>query len=57
MILGVFVRDVDNAEREPIDDPTGWRVIDAAGTRPSENPLIPIEGDDGIHYSSSNPNP
>ena len=47
MILGVFVRDVDsgNAEREPIDDPTGWRVIDAAGTRPSENPLIPIEGD------------
>lgn len=46
MILGVFVRDVDsgNAEREPIDDPTGWRVIGAAGTRPSENPLIPIEG-------------
>ena len=70
MILGVFVRDVDsgNAEREPIDDPTGWRVIGAAGTRPSENPLIPIEGDNTAKYkstdrttsivhSSSNPNP
>jgi hypothetical protein len=69
MILGVFVRDVDsgNAEREPIDDPTGWRVIGAAGTRPSENPLIPIEGDNTANntstdgttsvHSSSNPNP
>ncbi|KAF8813021.1 hypothetical protein BYT27DRAFT_7181978 [Phlegmacium glaucopus] len=47
MILGVLVRDVDsgNAEREPLDDPTGWRVIGAAGTRPSENPLIPIRSD------------
>ena len=69
MILGVLVRDVDsgNAEREPIDDPTGWRVIAAAGTRPSENPLIPIEGDNTANntrsdrtasiHSSSNPNP
>ena len=68
MILGVFVRDVDsgNAERDPIDDPTGWRVIGAAGTRPSENPLIPIEGDNTANntstdwttsiYSSSNSN-
>ena len=55
MILGVFVRDVDsgNAEREPIDDPTGWRVIGAAGTRPSENPLIPIEGDDTANNTST----
>ena len=55
MILGVFVRDVDsgNAEREPIDDPTGWRVIGAAGTRPSENPLIPIEDDNTANNSSS----
>ena len=47
MILGVLVRDVDsgNAEREPIDDPTGWRAMGAAGTRPSENPLIPIRSD------------
>ena len=71
MILGVLVRDVDsgNAEREPIDDPTGWRVIGAAGTRPSENPLIPIEGDNTANnisstgrtttsiHSSSTPNP
>ena len=69
MILGVFVRDVDggNAEREPIDDPTGWRVIGAAGTRPPENPLIPIEDDNTANntstdrttsiYSSSNLNP
>lgn len=68
MILGVFVRDVNsgNAEREPIEDPTGWRVGGAAGTRPSENPLIPIEGDNtanntstngttSIHSSSTNP--
>lgn len=47
MILGVLVRDVDsgNAERDPIDDPTGWRAMGAAGTRPSENPLIPIRSD------------
>ena len=47
MILGVLVRDVDsgNAEREPIDDPTGWGVMSAAGTNPSEKPLIPIGGD------------
>ena len=70
MILGVFVRDVDsgNAEREPIDDPTGWRVIGAAGTRPSEYPLIPVEGDNtanntrterttSIHSSSNSSNP
>ena len=67
MILGVFVRDVDsgNAEREPIDDPTGWRVIGAAGTRPSEKPLIPIEDDNitstdrttSIHSSSNSSNP
>lgn len=55
MILGVLVRDVDsgNAEREPIDDPTGWRVISAAGTRPSENPLIPIEGDNAANNTST----
>ena len=55
MILGVLVRDVDsgNAEREPIDDPTGWRVIGAAGTRPSENPLIPFEGDNTANNTSS----
>jgi hypothetical protein len=65
MILGVFVRDVDsgNAERKPIDDPTGWRVIGAAGTRPSENPLIPIESDNTANNTitdrttSSNSNP
>lgn len=46
MILGVLVRDVDsgNAEREPIDDPTGWKVISAAGARPSGKPLIPVKG-------------
>ena len=56
MILGVFVRDVNsgNAEREPIDDPTGWRVIGAAGTRPAENPLIPIEGDSIANNTSTN---
>lgn len=47
MILGVLVRDVDsgNDEREPLDDPTGWGVMGAAGTRPSGSPLIPIRGD------------
>jgi len=52
MILGVLVRDVDsgNAEREPIDDPTGWRVIGAAGTRSSE--ILSIRSDS----SAKNPN-
>ena len=56
MILGVFVRDVDsgNAEREPIDDPTGWRVIGAAGSRPSENPLIPIDEGDNTGMDRTN---
>lgn len=63
MILGVLVRDVDsgNAEREPIKDPTGWKYIDAAGTRPSEKPLISIGRDKNISttsiHSRSNSNP
>lgn len=38
-ILAVFIRDVDSGE--PINDPTGWDVMDAAGTRPSSAPLVP----------------
>ena len=47
MILGVLLRDVDsgNAGREPIDDPTGLGAMGAAGTRPSEEPLLPIRSD------------
>ena len=55
MILGVLVRDVDsgNPEREPLEDPTGWGVIGAAGTRPSKDPLIPIGGDSGTNNTST----
>ncbi|KIM44765.1 hypothetical protein M413DRAFT_442723 [Hebeloma cylindrosporum] len=39
-ILGVFIRDADDATLEPLDDPTGWHAMGAAGTRPSERPLV-----------------
>jgi hypothetical protein len=39
-ILGVFIRDADATTLEPLADPTGWQAMGAAGTRPSERPLV-----------------
>ncbi|KAJ3504063.1 hypothetical protein NLJ89_g8137 [Agrocybe chaxingu] len=42
-ILGVFLRDADASTFEgplPLDDPTGWNAMGAAGTRPNERPLV-----------------
>jgi len=43
-ILGAFLRDADASTfngPEPLDDPTGWKAIGAAGTRPNTRPLVP----------------
>ncbi|TFK39506.1 hypothetical protein BDQ12DRAFT_712190 [Crucibulum laeve] len=42
-ILAVFVRDVGTDD--PIEDPTGWQVLSAAGTRPDSKPLLSYNND------------
>ncbi|KAF9008927.1 hypothetical protein BDQ17DRAFT_1422116 [Cyathus striatus] len=40
-ILAVFVRDVSTDNNEPLEDPTGWKVVGAAGSRSGTKPLLP----------------
>ncbi|KAF8966272.1 hypothetical protein BDZ97DRAFT_699624 [Flammula alnicola] len=50
-ILGVFVRDAD-PKAEALSDPTGWNAMGAAGTRPTEHPLVP-RSESGMSTASS----
>jgi len=55
-ILGVFIRDADATTFEPLDDPTGWQVMSAAGTRPSERPLF-ARSESEMTTQSTSPTP
>ncbi|KAF9554965.1 hypothetical protein CPC08DRAFT_782165 [Agrocybe pediades] len=58
-VLAVFVRDADALTPggpPPLEDPTGWKAMGAAGTRPPEKPLV-SRSDTGMTTASTSSTP